>query len=117
MRMAPALALVSAWMHLNMLTLPSACATLPAHRGRNVPRLEGGAEQGGECCRQGQRVGLAPGEVYSVTMTMLAEYQCNDVVHQSTNIDYHFTGAGGDESYKTVLGERVYLPLVLRAFP
>jgi len=61
---------------------------------------------------EGQKYGLAPGEAYSVTMTMQAMNRCSHSVHQGTMVDYYFTGHGNDVSY-TIWGN-VYLPLVLR---
>ncbi len=55
--------------------------------------------------------GLSPGEVYSVTMNMLALAACNDKVHQDLYIAYFFTGTSSD-AYYIVLGNRLFLPLI-----
>jgi len=61
----------------------------------------------------GQKSGLVPGEVYSVTMTMLAKNRCSDPVYQGTGVDYYFTGYS-DRVLYTIWGS-VYLPLTLRS--
>lgn len=62
------------------------------------------------------KTGLAPSEVYSVTMNLRAEQACTDVVHQSTIIDYYITGAGNDIPY-TIFDNFIYLPVIRRSSP
>jgi len=66
---------------------------------------------GGRVSWDGQKSGLVPGEVYSVTMTMLARNRCSDRVYQGTGVDYYFTGYGDSVPY-TIWGS-VYLPIAL----
>lgn len=57
--------------------------------------------------------GLAPGEVYSVTVSLQAISGCTDKLHQSTTISYYFTGTGSD-AYYTIYSDFLYLPMMLR---
>lgn len=61
----------------------------------------------------GMQSGLAPGELYTITVNFEAAGGCNDKVHQSTVINYFFTGSGTDAFY-TIHSEFVYLPFVIR---
>lgn len=63
----------------------------------------------------GQKSGLAPGEVYSVTMNMRAQARCSDTVFQDLGLAYYFTGTGGYADY--VIYGSLYLPIVLRNAP
>jgi hypothetical protein len=57
--------------------------------------------------------GLVPGEVYSVTANFQALNRCGgEDLHQSTGIDYFFTGSGGDAAYN--IHTPVFLPVVQR---
>lgn len=57
--------------------------------------------------------GLAPGEVYSVTANFQALNLCGgENLHQSTVIDYLFTGTSGDAVYN--IHTPVFLPVILR---
>lgn len=60
----------------------------------------------------GQKDGLAAGEVYSVTMSLEALALCSGVINQDTGVAYFFTGHGDDVAY--LIARRVFLPLVLR---
>ncbi len=66
----------------------------------------------GEARWSGQKTNLAPGEVYSITVTLLALKPCSDTVYQHTGMDYFFTGTGSDVAY-TIL-PNLYLPLIRR---
>jgi hypothetical protein len=57
--------------------------------------------------------GLAPGEVYSVTLNLQAIADCADEIRQHTYISYFLTGTGNSVDY-TVYSNFVYLPLILR---
>jgi len=61
----------------------------------------------------GQKTGLAPGEVYSVTFTTRGQAQCGDTVYQDTGLAYYFTGAGDFLPYH--VDANLYLPLAQRA--
>ena len=54
--------------------------------------------------------GLAPGAVFSATVDLLAVDTCSDNLHQSTVIDYIFTGTGGDAPFS--VGRPVFLPAI-----
>lgn len=61
----------------------------------------------------GQKTGLAPGEVYSVTVDLRAKATGSDTLHQSTLIRYYYTGAGSDALYR--IATPVYLPYIQRS--
>ena len=60
----------------------------------------------------GQKTGLAPGEVYSVTFTARAVAPCNDTIFQDTGLSYYITGFGDELSYD--VRARHFLPLIER---
>jgi hypothetical protein len=60
----------------------------------------------------GQKNGLAPGEVYSVTFTARGRAPCNDSVYQDTGLGYYFTGIGDYLPYD--IRASAFLPLVQR---
>ncbi len=60
----------------------------------------------------GLKTDLAPGEVYSVTLNLLALNPCSDTVYQNTGMAYFVTGTGSDVAY-TIL-PNLYLPLLQR---
>lgn len=64
---------------------------------------------------EGQKSGLAPGEVYFVTVTLRARVRCSDVLSQHTGLDYFFTGTGGyvDFSIETSLSPGILFPLLI----
>jgi hypothetical protein len=66
----------------------------------------------GEANWTGLKANLAPGEVYSITINLLALKPCNDTVYQHTGMDYFFTGTGAEVEY--TIGPNLYLPLIRR---
>lgn len=54
---------------------------------------------------------LAPGASYTIEVDMLAERACSDNFHQSTVVDYFFSGSGSDAPY-SIYG--IFLPLITR---
>lgn len=57
--------------------------------------------------------GLAPGEVYSVTVSLQAIDGCTDTLHQGTQIPYFLTGSSSETTY-AILSNFTYLPVIRR---
>jgi hypothetical protein len=55
--------------------------------------------EAGHVSWDGQKTGLSPGEIYSVTLTLRAKSACTGQIDHNTALDYYFTGSGSTLYY------------------